>query len=294
MEPFVLKASGEREPFNSEKVYKACLRVGASPALAESITHQIEAILYDGIPTREIYHEVRRLLEASRVEVAARYSLKQALMHLGPAGFPFETYIEELLREHGYETRLRTIVEGFCVKHELDIIAMEKVGSESKMHMIECKYHNAPGIITGVKEVMYTYARFLDLREGWQHGKCGRFDQAWLVCNTKSSLDAQAFARCKGIQLLCWRYPEGEGLERLIDRKALYPVTVLPSLKSEYVGEFSRNKIMLVKDLARYDLKTLKALTGLGDETLMRVKDEAERLCGGRFFVSAEKRPTVS
>jgi len=294
MEPFVLKASGEREPFNSEKVYKACLRAGASQALAESIADQIKGILYDGISTREIYHEVRRLLEASRVEVAARYSLKEALMRLGPAGFPFETYIGELLEEYGYETTLRTIVEGFCVKHELDIVAVEKAGSGSKTHMVECKYHNAPGIITGVKEVMYTYARFLDLKEGWEHGRCGRFDQAWLVCNTRSSLDAQAFARCRSIRLLCWRYPEGEGLESLIDRRALYPITVLLSLKSERVEEFSRNRIMLVKDLVRYDLKRLEALTGLGDETLKSVKDEAERLCGRDFPTSAGKKPSIS
>jgi len=294
MELLIVKASGQREPFNSEKVFEACVRAGASPALAKSIADQIKGMLYEGISTREIYHEVRRLLEASRVEVAARYSLKEALMRLGPAGFPFETYIGELLQEYGYETKLRTIVEGFCVKHELDIIAVEKAGSVSKTHMIECKYHNAPGIITGVKEVMYTYARFLDLKEGWEHGKCGSFDQAWLVCNTKSSLDAQAFARCRGIRLLCWRYPEGEGLESLIDRRALYPITVLPSLKSEYVEDFSRNKIMLVKDLARYDLKRLEASTGLGDETLRRMKDEAERLCGREFLASLEKRSFVS
>ncbi len=289
MRPFVLKASGERELFNSEKVYRACLRAGASPLLAKSITDQIEGMLYDGISTREIYHEVRRLLEASRVEVAARYRLKEALMHLGPAGFPFETYIGEVFEEYGYETKLRTIVEGFCVKHELDIIAMEKAGSESKTHMIECKYHNAPGIITGVKEVMYTYARFLDLKEGWEHGKCRKFDQAWLVCNTKSSLDAQTFARCKGIRLLCWAYPEGEGLESLVDRKALYPVTVLSSLKSEYLEGFFRNKIMLVKDLVNYDLKKLEALTGLASEILMSMKDQAERLCGRRSFVPMER-----
>jgi len=294
MEPFVSKASGEREPFNSEKVYRACVRAGASPALAKSITDQIEKILYDGISTREIYHEVKRLLEATGVEVAARYSLKEALMRLGPAGFPFETYMGELLEEYGYETRLRTTVEGFCIKHELDIIAVEKAGSDWKTHMIECKYHNAPGIITGVKEVMYTYARFLDLREGWEHGRCGRFDQAWLVCNTKSSLDTQAFARCKGIRLLCWGYPQGEGLESLIDRRALYPITVLPSLKSERVEEFSRNRIMLVKDLARYDLKRLEALTGLGEETLRSVKDEAERLCGREFHALAGKKPSIS
>jgi len=294
MEMFVVKASGEREPFNSEKVYKACVRAGATPAIAKSVTEQIEGILYDGISTREIYDEVRRLLEASRVEVAARYSLKEALMHLGPAGFPFETYIGELLQEYGYETRLRRIVEGFCVKHELDIIAVEKAGSGSKTHMVECKYHNAPGIITGVKEVMYTYARFLDLNEGWEHGKCGSFDQAWLVCNTKSSLDAQAFALCRGIRLLCWRYPEGEGLESLIDNRALYPITVLRSLKSEHVEDFSRNRIMLVKDLARYDLKRLEALTGLGEGTLRSVKDEAQMLCGREPLSSTEKKSFAS
>ena len=66
-------------------------------------------------------------------------------------------------------------------------------------------------------------------------------------------------------------------------RGALYPITVLRSLKSEYIEDFSRNKIMLVKDLARYDFKRLKALTGLGDETLRSIKDEVERLCRGNF-----------
>lgn len=37
-------------------------------------------------------------------------------------------------------------------------------GTPSGRYMIECKFHNVP-IYTGLKEVMYTYARFLDVKD---------------------------------------------------------------------------------------------------------------------------------
>ena len=65
------------------------------------------------------------------------------------------------------------ILRGHCVSHEIDIVASK----QEKQYMIECKYHNMPGIYTCLKEVLYTYARFLDLVEGSQNKTCQKFDQ---------------------------------------------------------------------------------------------------------------------
>lgn len=63
-------------------------------------------------------------------------------MELGPSGFPFEKFISEILKFQGFAVQVGVIVEGHCVKHEIDVVA-EK-GEEH--FMIECKFHNTQGI----------------------------------------------------------------------------------------------------------------------------------------------------
>jgi len=50
-------------------------------------------------------------------------------MRLGPAGYSFETYIGELLKEQGHQVMLRQMVRGLCVEHEIDVISEERAGS---------------------------------------------------------------------------------------------------------------------------------------------------------------------
>jgi hypothetical protein len=85
-------------------------------------------------------------------------------MELGPSGFPFEKYVAEILKYQGYRVEVGVIVEGFCVKHEVDIIA-EK---EAKHFMIECKFHNQPGTFCDVKIPLYINSRFLDIEKMWK------------------------------------------------------------------------------------------------------------------------------
>ena len=47
--------------------------------------------------------------------------LKQAIMELGPSGFPFEQFVAELLKCRGYQIKVGVIVEGHCVNHEIDV-----------------------------------------------------------------------------------------------------------------------------------------------------------------------------
>lgn len=258
---YVVKASGEREEFNAEKIRNTCLRAGASRKLADEIVEEVEKRAYDGITTKKILNLTLRLLR-KEPRAATRYDLKRAIMSLGPAGFPFEEFTAEALRNYGYKTTVGRILKGKCISHEVDIVA-EK-GNER--YLIECKYHNAPGIHTDLKVVMYSYARFLDLDES--------FDQAWLICNTKCSRDARKYAKCVGLKITSWRYPGKESLEKMIERKKLYPVTILRSVTGFTKDRLFQAKIMLAKDLLDYGLEDLKRVTGLPENTLNKIRKE--------------------
>ena len=179
--------------------------------------------------------------------VGHRYRLKESIMQMGPAGFPFENYISRILQEFGFYVKAkRSKVKGVCVTHEIDIITIND--NTNERYMIECKYHRFPGFYTGIKESLYTHARFLDLK--------GQFDKEMLVCNTKISRDSIDYAKCVGQEILSWRYPNGKGLETMIEEKGLYPITILGLSKRELQG-LVQNDMMLSKDLLNLDSNQL-------------------------------------
>ena len=269
---WVRKASGERAEFDPEKIKRTCLRAGATRKLAEEVAKEVGRKAYNGISTRKILRMTIRLLERKMPHVAAKYDLKGAIMRLGPAGFAFENLVAEVLSEYGYKTFPHTILQGACVDHEIDIIAEKG----SKCAMIESKYHNAPGIYTGIKDALYTYARFLDLREGAKIGRCRNFDDVWLVCNTKFSKDAIRYAACKKMKLIGWSWPRAASLQRMLDTKKMYPITTLRKLDRESMKKMSRARLMLCKDLVTMKIEDIRNLTGISNKKLMELRKEAE------------------
>ncbi len=271
----VRTASGSLQSFNPRKIHRTCVRAGASPELARAAVEEVRTHLYEGMSTEKILQIVLDYLEEHQAaDVASKYDLKSAIMRMGPAGFAFETFLSQVLGEYGYQTQLRQKVRGRCVEHEIDIILL----AHGVRSMVEVKYHNASGIYTGLKEAMYTYARFLDLREGHQDGTCERFDEAWLASNTRSSREARAYAACKGIRLLGWRYPPARGLERMIEDKYLYPVTVLRSMDSDALKALSRANMMLTKDLISKEPKEIAKDTGLPQDRVDTLVEQARHL----------------
>ena len=270
----VTTASGQRQKFSPKKIYRTCIRAGASRALANEIVAEIEGHLYDGIPTRKILQLVLDAMERRQATVvASRYDLKSAMMRMGPAGFAFESFLAEVFQHYGYRALLRQHIQGRCVIHEVDIV-LEKDGERT---MVEVKYHNAPGIYTGLKEAMYTYSRFLDLKEGHEAGTCQQFDKALLATNTRSSSEARQYALCKGIQLLGWKYPGKAGLETMIEGKCLYPVTVL-RMDARSLAALGRADIMLARDLATSDPRHISGITGLPQAEVERLSVQARSL----------------
>jgi Holliday junction resolvase len=272
---WIVKASGETEKFDPEKIKRTCLKAGASEKLAERIAKEVKKRSYNGISTKQILQITLSILNKEKPYVAARYDLKGAMFRLGPAGFIFEHFIGEILKEYGYKTKIHNILKGYCVSHEVDVVASEG----NKNYMIECKYHNLSGIYTGLKEVLYTYARFLDLLDGAKQGSCQNFEQAWLVCNTKFSEDTIQYAECKGVKLIGWNYPKGNSLEDLIEKKKLYPVTMIRSLDGDSLDKLASSNFVLTLDLIRNSLKELNSITKIPLKKLKNFADEANRIC---------------
>jgi len=272
---YVVKASGETEKFDPKKIERTCLKAGASEELADKIVKEVEKRSYNGISTKEILHIALSMLRKKKPIIASRYDLKGAIFRLGPAGFTFEHLIGEIFKEYGYSTKVHSILRGGCVSHEIDVIVTK--GNDN--YMIECKYHNIPGIYTGLREVLYTYARFLDLQDGYKKGFCRKFNQPWLVCNTKFSEDAIQYSNCKDMRLIGWNYPENQGLEYLIEKNKLYPITMLRDLDAESLEKLANVNLVLVKDLVRISVKELSEVTKINKNKLKILSDEAREIC---------------
>lgn len=188
MEINIIKNSGKTEPLDLQKIRIACKRAVASQIIVDNVMQEVSVFLYDGISTKEIYRKVRDLLKKYSIYSAARFRLKGAMVKMGPSGFPFEIYFNLILKHYGYKTKTNIFLKGVCANHEIDIIAEDS--KKKKKYLVECKYHNTFGVYTGLKEILYTYARLLDLKDGYEKGICEYLDNTWLVTNTKISNEA--------------------------------------------------------------------------------------------------------
>lgn len=262
---WVYKADGNEVPFDQYKVRRTCIRAGASRKMAKKISEKIRLKVKNGMHTYDIYKMVLDLLkEEDKTNLIGRkYRLKESIMKLGPSGYSFETYVGQILKSYGHDLiSTRSIEQGRCVKHEIDVIT--KSTENGQKFMIECKYHNISGVYTGLKESLYTHARFLDLQE--------KFDKEMLVCNTKLSDEARIYAKCVGQKIISWRFPEDFSLETMIEQKGLYPITILGLNKMELLA-FARNNIVIAKDILAYDPELLSKKTAIASQRIERLQN---------------------
>ncbi len=225
--------------------------------------------------TRRIYRLAKRYLKQFNRASELRYSLKKALLKLGPSGYPFERYYGDILKHHGYTTETGIIIEGRCVKHEVDVFAKK----DNEISTVECKYHNRPGLATDIKVAMYVYARFRDLGHAFKLQDPDKVFKGWLVTNTRFTLDAIQYAKCMGFFLRSWGYPEHDSLEKMIEDRKLYPVTVLSGMKSGLARKLIQKDIILLKDLVSIDVKDVRKMLSLPENKASLLKERARELC---------------
>ncbi len=266
----VIKANGELEVFDKNKIKRTVLKAGGSEDFAKKIASRIEKESHDGITTNEILKKILRLLKDKPL-IALKYNLKRAIMSLGPTGFTFEEYFSQILQNYGYNTKVDLTLKGKAITQEVDILA-----EKNKTFMIECKYHNKIGIHTDSKVAMYTYARFLDLKNNPKN----KIDQGWLVTNTKCTSHAIKYAKAVNLKITSWKYASKneKNLQELIREKKLYPITILHSVKGKIRQKLVESKIVLVKSIINYDIISLRQKTGLSKKELNTLINEANKV----------------
>jgi len=272
---WVIKSTGEKEKFSLEKLRRSLVRSNADEETIKRIIDHLIPELHDGMKTAQIYKHAYSILKKKKYPAAIRYSLRKAVMELGPSGFPFEKYVAEVMKRKGFKAETGVILPGFCVSHEVDIL-LEK----GDRHIFaECKFHNQQGIKTDVKVALYVNARFLDLQKA--HDAKGeekpKVHEGWLITNTKLSLDAIQYANCAGLTVIGWDYPEVGNLQDLILETGVHPLTFLTSLSQADKKNLLEQGVVMCRDIT-IGKELLKAV-GLPDERIDKVIDEAKKVC---------------
>lgn len=249
----ITKASGEKDVFDRNKLLRSLTRSGASEETALKVAEKVEGDLQEGMSTRKIYRNAFRLLRKKSIFVASQYKLKQAVMQLGPSGYPFERFIGKIFTNLGYETQVSQLLNGVCVKHEVDLVARKN----RELILGECKFRNQQGSKTDVKVALYFHSRFNDVVGAINAGKHthlrdgdGPIDfQGWIVTNAKFTQDAITYAKCTGLNLMGWDYPSDGNLFARIRETGILPVTLLTTLSRTDLDRVLAENIVLCRDL---------------------------------------------
>jgi hypothetical protein len=270
MVKYIIKSSGEQETFNSEKFQRSLRKAGTQQPLIEQLTKEVIANP-TLTTTHDLYHFAYEQLKQKSPPVAARYNLKNALIELGPTGFPFERFVAEIFKRQGYTTELDKMIQGFCIPHEVDIV-MHK---QDKHIMVECKFHQER-IKADVKIPLYIKARFEDILKSSQEKQEHLMHEAWIVTNTQFTNEAIQYGQCAGLTLIGWSYPAQNNLAHLIDLLGLQPITILTSLTHQQKRHLIKKGVVLCKDTMHY--RHILQQMGLNTITINHVMYEAQEI----------------
>ncbi|MEM7825464.1 MAG: restriction endonuclease [Candidatus Aenigmatarchaeota archaeon] len=260
----VTKADGRKEEFKKEKIIRTCLRMGTSQEQAKIVADEIEKRVYDEIETKKILKMIFKFLQKFKPEVKHQRDLREAISLIKPKP-DFERFVQFILKEYGYEIIPNQIIQGYCVEHEIDAIAKK----ENQTILVEIKHHSNPHTYTGKDVFLEVQAILEDLIEGKKVNKHSLdFHKILIVCNTKFSEHAKRYAFCKKIDFLGWGYPEERSLERLIEGKKLYPITILKNLDEGSKEKFVNSRIILLKQLLEESLEELHKRTKISIKKL--------------------------
>jgi hypothetical protein len=224
----VKKASGKDESFTPYKLENSLLRAGADIETSSAIVKEIEEWIYDGVSTKQIYARAFSLLRPKKIAAALRYKVKQAILELGPSGYPFEIFIGKIFEKQGYSVQVGQILEGYCITHEMDVIATK----ENIQCLVECKFSSDEYKHINVHVPLYVRSRVDDIikkRINFPEYQSFSFS-GWVVTNKRFSQESIDYGKCSGLNLLGWDYPKGYSLSDLIERLKIYPITILNHL----------------------------------------------------------------
>lgn len=278
----IKKADGAIEIFDEKKLIRALTKSGAQYLVAKEISdYVLDKSKQTGhgeiVKSEYVYHLAFKQLKNISRRSALKFSLKKAMLELGPSGFPFEEFVAEIWRAKGYTAITGQMVFGTCVAHEVDVIAWK--GDE--LVMIEAKYHSDSGSRTDLKTVLYVKARYEDIAKqtfstssfnakdivgkslkdmhtferSAQHipleqiNMPKKLTEGWLITNTHFSDTAITYATCNDLKIMSYDYPENESLQDVILAHKLYPITCLTTITAAEKKDLISKNIVLCKTL---------------------------------------------
>jgi Holliday junction resolvase-like predicted endonuclease len=272
LDVLVTKANGYKQPFDRNKVVQTCLRMGASPQVADKVAGMVERRLYAGISTREILQLTFRFMRKYKPTVKHLLDLRKGLSMMEPKP-EFETYIRALLANSGYEVESNRILRGKCGEHEVDSIAKK----DGVTYFVEVKHHYSYHTLTGLDESRIAQAILEDANDGYLLGMSTlKIDRAMIVTNTRYSDHAIQYGSCKNILQVGWSSPHTLGLRDMVQNSALYPLSCLRGIKYETRMRLVNSGIVLVKQLLDADGSELARKAGLPREVAFEIIGRAQ------------------
>ncbi|MBP9771629.1 MAG: restriction endonuclease [Candidatus Pacebacteria bacterium] len=272
----VTKLDGTTEEFEQSKLKHSLFNAGATEAVADEIVSRIERELRPGMTTSSIYRHAKRLLRKhTEHPVAARYSLRRAILEMGPSGYPFEKILGEVFRLKGYQVEVGRMLQGKCVEHEIDVLAR----NDEKLILGEAKFHNNQGFKTDVKVALYIHARFLDCQAADFAGLCPKNGacESWLITNTKFTDAAIKYGECVGIKMIGWGYPKKGNVQDLIEQTGLHPLSSLTTLSKKEKDALYAQGMVLCRNIT--DNPNVLESVGVTGPKVESILEEAHRLC---------------
>lgn len=271
----ITKYSGEKVKFSADKLRASLKKTGAEKETIDLIIKTVKDELYQGISTKEIYNRAYNLLKHEKTYLASKYKLKKAIYEFGPTGYPFERFISAVLKYSGYQTQVGKILQGKCVKHEIDVVAQK----DGETTIIECKFHGEQGLKCNVKIPLYINSRYQDVKAHWDTKQANDniLSKGWVVTNTRFTEDAKQYGNCCGLYLLSWDSPKENSLKERIDRMGLYPITVSTLLTKREKQFLLSRDIVLCRELIG-DNFYLDHL-GISEARKEKILKEIKQLC---------------
>ncbi|MBI4139859.1 restriction endonuclease [Candidatus Woesearchaeota archaeon] len=264
MEILIKKIDGTTQTYDPKKVLNSLQHAGAELETAKNVEENIRGKLYNGIDTKTIYSYAFRELKRHKPILAARYDLKNAMLRLGGhEGYAFEKFVARLMEAQGYKTQTDVIIQGKIIPHEIDVIA-EK---EKEKIMVECKHHQREFIISHIQTALYVYARFLDVKKD--------FTKPMLATNTKFTPQVLTYARGVGLRLFGWGYPRGEGIDSIMDKNKIYPITMHHKLRPEQAEKCIRKGIVTLLDIEKIPPRKLAMILETSEKNASGIIKEA-------------------
>ncbi len=278
----IKKADGTIENFDEKKLIRALTKSGAQYLVAKEISDYVLAKCEQTghneiVKSEHVYHLAFKQLKNISRRSALKFSLKKAMLELGPSGFPFEEFVAEMWRARGYTAITGQMVFGTCVAHEVDVIAWK----DDELVMIEAKYHSDSGSRTDLKTVLYVKARYDDIQKqtfstssfnakdvvGKSLKDMHTFEKSaqnipldqikmpkqltegWLITNTHFSDTAITYANCNNLKIMSYDYPENGSLQDIVIEHRLFPITCLTTITMAEKKELISKNIVLCKTL---------------------------------------------